>query len=290
MAVANGFTAENESPFDTMTNWRPKTTAHRTGRGGTAKDNYCFYVGCQSGTIYYFNPAGTCSDVLRSGHVPIVQLLWHPKREVIVMLFEDMTVGYYMVESSGGLTELERVKVSGRIPGQSGAITFAGNALVIITGDFTVRIWDVDTSDNFLLPMNQPGKTLAKNKSSLQLTDSNDEIGSSLPDEERNSAKTTEVFTCIAYSSASQTLCAGTNQGRVYTWRKMSSLNVVADTAGAGSGNWQLNNVSKVRGAIKHCFWGFGASSKPCILINCIASVYILKVIFLSLNTCSTQT
>lgn len=49
-------------------------------------------------------------------------------------LMEDMTVGHYLVESTGALTELDRVKLSGRIPGNNGAISWAGTSLAIITG------------------------------------------------------------------------------------------------------------------------------------------------------------
>lgn len=50
------------------------------------------------------------------------------------MLMEDMTVGHYLVESTGALVELDKVKLSGRVPGQNGAISWAGNSLAIITG------------------------------------------------------------------------------------------------------------------------------------------------------------
>lgn len=55
-------------------------------------------------------------------------------RDALVVLMEDMTVAHFMVESSGHLTELDRVKLSGRISGQSGAISWASNSLAIITG------------------------------------------------------------------------------------------------------------------------------------------------------------
>lgn len=39
-----------------------------------------------------------------------------------------------MVESTGALTELDKVKLSGRVPGHNGVISWAGNALAILTG------------------------------------------------------------------------------------------------------------------------------------------------------------
>lgn len=83
---------------------------------------------------------------------------------------------------------------------------------------------------------------------------------------------TMEVFTCIAYCTDNQTLCAGTNQGNLYTWKRTNySIDVPENT-------WQLNNISAVRGAIKQCTWGVCDTVKSCIMVNCIANVYILKV------------
>lgn len=43
-------------------------------------------------------------------------------------------MGHFMVESTGALTELDKVKLSGRVQGHKGSISWAGNALAIITG------------------------------------------------------------------------------------------------------------------------------------------------------------
>lgn len=93
-----------------------------------------------------------------------------------------------------------------------------------------------------------------------------------------------EVFACIAYCSANQTLCAGTNQGRLFTWKKVTSneindVNVQPNyTFEYAENAWQLHNISMVRGAIKHCAWGVCDINKPCVMLNCISNVYILKV------------
>lgn len=50
------------------------------------------------------------------------------------MLLQDMTVSHFLVESTGELTELDKVKLSGRVPGQNGAISWASNSAAIITG------------------------------------------------------------------------------------------------------------------------------------------------------------
>lgn len=47
---------------------------------------------------------------------------------------EDLTVTLFLVESTGILTELDRVKMSGRGGGRQGGIAWSGNSLAIITG------------------------------------------------------------------------------------------------------------------------------------------------------------
>lgn len=92
--------AGDEVALDTLTNWRPKTAARNLSHS-MVKDNHCFYVGSQSGILFSINQAGTCTEILRSDSSPIIQILWHPKRDAIVTLMEDMTVGHYLVESTG---------------------------------------------------------------------------------------------------------------------------------------------------------------------------------------------
>lgn len=127
----------DEVALDTFANWRPRTAARGLTHAGV-KDNQCFYIGCQSGAVFYVNQSGSCNEVLRYDTSPITQMLWHPKREVVVTLMEDMMVGHYMVESAGTLTELERVKLSGKVPGKNGFITWAGSSLAVITGNFII--------------------------------------------------------------------------------------------------------------------------------------------------------
>lgn len=250
MNLAKLAVAGDEVALDTLTNWRPKTAARNLSHAGV-KDNHCFYVGSQSGVLFYINQSGTCIEVLRNDS-PIIQILFHPKREALVTLMEDMTVGHFLVEASGSLTELDRVKLSSRISGYDGAISWAGNSLAIITGDLSVRIWDIDTSDNFLLPTDHAS---IKNLQTKQ-----------------NSKNTsTEIFASIAYCMQNQTLCAGTNQGSIYIWKK-TNYKTEAENG------WQLTDVSSVRGAIKQSIWGIVSDTlNPCIVVNCISNVYILK-------------
>lgn len=41
---------------------------------------------------------------------------------------------HFLVESNGSLAELDKVKLSGRITGHTGCVSWAGNAMAIING------------------------------------------------------------------------------------------------------------------------------------------------------------
>lgn len=171
------------------------------------------------------------------------------------------------------------------------------NEFINLKGDFTVRIWDIDTSDSFLLPMrmsNRNDDEAGKSDTGLdETTISASEISSSTMYMPILTPKTMEVFTCIAYCASNQTLCAGTNQGNLYTWKRKMTMSTTSNASGTEESTnytidvpenvWQLNNVSSVRGAIKYCYWGVYDNLNPCVLLNCISNVYVLKVwIFLN--------
>lgn len=98
---------------------------------------------------------------------------------------------------------------------------------------------------------------------------------------QQTATPTMEVFTCIAYCTDNQTLCAGTNQGNLYTWKRRNYYNNLMPFVDVPENTWQLNNISVVRGAIKQCTWGICDTFQPCIMVNCIANVYILKVMYI---------
>ncbi|KNC28438.1 hypothetical protein FF38_06009 [Lucilia cuprina] len=282
--LAKAAVAGDENALDTLTNWRPRT-AVRTATHTDIKDNYCFYVCTQVGRLYYINQGGTCTEVLGNNSIPITQMLWHPKKDAVVCLMDDMSVILYLVESTGILTELDRVKLSCPITGKKGAITWTNSTLAIITGDLSVRIWDIEKSDNYLLKMDLPSNKVPVDHqttaSQFFSHDSNENNslanhlngnGGTLLRPMKSIQNSNEYFTCITYIGDNQALCAGTNLGNLYTWKRTSGY-----VPNAPEDMWKLTNVSAVRGAIKQCFWGFNELAKPCILVNCVSNVYVLK-------------
>lgn len=163
-----------------------------------------------------------------------------------------------------------------------------------------MRIFDLDTSDSFLLPMKQSNDSNNDEKPTTKEEDdtksetirkSSFESGDEMLETNSNkltitttaaTSSTLEIFTCLAYCPDNQTLCAGTNQGNLYMWKRNNSPVIATKPVENGYDSaenyWQLCNVSNVRGTIKHCSWGVCDVSTPCILLNCVWNVYILKV------------
>uniref|UniRef100_A0A182RYS9 WD_REPEATS_REGION domain-containing protein n=1 Tax=Anopheles funestus TaxID=62324 RepID=A0A182RYS9_ANOFN len=257
--LARAAVAGDEAALDQLTSWRPRTAVRNLAHA-SVHDNYCFYACTQAGILYYINQTGTCTEIVRGDSIPIMQILWHPKQDSIVILMEDITIGHYEVDTNGQISELDRVKLSGKVSGSKSAITWvAGCALAILTGDLSVRIWDIETNDNYVL--------------SMELTAGSERV--STADRLPVSAAALEVFTCVAYCPDTQTLSAGTSQGNLYTWRRAAGLYGRSYTS--TENQWQLTNVTPVRGTIKSLVWGTTEANRPCMMVNCLSSVFILK-------------
>lgn len=81
-----------------------------------------------------------------------------------------------------------------------------------------------------------------------------------------------EIFTCIAFCKMNQTLCAGTNIGRIYFWSKRN----IPETD-SPEDLWELININTISGTIKQLMWGSVMLRLPILSVNCVTSVYIMK-------------
>lgn len=125
----------------------------------------------------------------------------------------------------------------------------------------TVRVWDVDTNDNYILPIYLKSYTA-----------------------DDKSKQFNEMFMCISYCKVNQTLCAGTNLGQIYFWNKKQTKTDYIDNP---EETWSLSNINNVNGTIKQLMWGSVNLRLPLIAVNCITKVYILKE--QSLSTCHSE-
>ncbi|EFA08985.1 Intraflagellar transport protein 140 homolog-like Protein [Tribolium castaneum] len=246
-AAVNG----DERALDLFSNWRPKTTA-RKFRVQEGSDNLSFYVGTQVGSIYYVNSGGSCMEVLNTEGVPLSYIVHHPSKDALIVMMEGLTIGHFSVDSQGQLNELAKVKLSGRVQsrgvGTQGLVWCSNSSLAVLTGDLIVRIWDIETNDNYVLP------------TSLKFYTNDDK-----------NRTVSEVFTCLAFCKLNQTLCAGTNIGRIYFWTRNTNNGESPEDC------WELNNVNTVSGTVKQLMWGSVQLRLPLLSVNCVTCVYIMK-------------
>lgn len=84
-------------------------------------------------------------------------------------------------------------------------------------------------------------------------------------------ATLTEYFTCIGYCKLNQTLCAGTNVGRLYFWsRKPYNPQNPEDS-------WELTHITSISGTVKQLAWGSVHLRFPVLSLNCVTVVYVMK-------------
>ncbi|CAG9865125.1 unnamed protein product [Phyllotreta striolata] len=248
-AAVNG----DENALDMFSSWRPKTTA-RKFKVQDGSDNVNFFIVTQAGSVYYVNTSGSCSEVFNTDGVAVSTMLYHRSKDAVVIMLEGFTICYFSVDFRGQLTEITKVKLSGRVQTRNvgnQSITWAGiNCLAVLTGDLVARVWDIETNDNYVLP------------TQMKLYDTQDKYHT-----------VNEIFTCVSYCSLNHTLCAGTNIGRVYFWTRRQNSSEIESPDDL----WELNNVNSISGTIKQVIWGSLMTRLPLLSVNCVTSVYVMK-------------
>ncbi|KAB7493708.1 Intraflagellar transport protein [Armadillidium nasatum] len=222
-----------------INSWRPRTGHKRMTFMSTNKDNLNFFLGSTSGVVYHINEAGNCNQVLQA-EGGVKRLLHHSGRNLLVVITEGLVLGQFSVEIDGSVRELNKVKLSGR--STEIQVTWATEGLLAVsTGDGFVRLWNLDSGDNFVLDLREP-------------------LG----------YKTQEHVLCISYSGAKRTLCAGTNMGNIAMWKHEESPETESDP----EKEWKLQPPAALTGAVTQIAWG---SSLNLLAANTVKEVYILN-------------
>lgn len=88
--------------------------------------------------FFFVFKGGDCVEVFNTEGIPLNYIVHHPTREAIVVMMESLTIGYFSIDTKGGLTEISKVKLSGKNTGSSTFnqdLVWAGtNCLAILTG------------------------------------------------------------------------------------------------------------------------------------------------------------
>nr|CAD7423412.1 unnamed protein product [Timema monikensis] len=249
--LAKAAVAGDERALDLFSAWRPRTAGQRIMMQA-GSDNLCFYVSSITGVLFYFNEEGTCTEVLNTDGSMLKKLLFHERKDCLIVMTEGLNIGQFNVDSKGNLSEVMKVKLSGR--SQETSMVWAGPGLVAVTtGDMLVRCLDLDTGENYLLETTSPSGA---------------------------AAAPAEAFTSLAYCSQKRVLCGGTNLGNIVMWKYSPPLPELdlgpgcSTSIGDPSKGWVQQTPCSVPGAIKFLSW---AHSEPLLAVNTIIRVYVLK-------------
>ncbi|XP_075292350.1 intraflagellar transport protein 140 homolog isoform X3 [Opisthocomus hoazin] len=221
-AAVNG----DEKALD-MFNWR------KTGTGAPLKmgvqERLSFFITLTDGSVHYVNEKGKTRHVSSTDGL-VQKLLFIEKREVLVVITENLQLSLHAITLEGEAEELMKVKLSGKM-GHSADIILIDHSLVVTAlGETVIRFWDLDRNENYVLS----------------------------PDVQFG-FEGGECINCISYCSAKGLLAAGTNKGRIAMWRKEAGSDQ-SMRALEGKEKWKLQaptelegNVTQIKDAV--VFW-----------------------------------
>lgn len=77
--------------------------------------------------------------MLNTEGVPLSDILHSPNKDSLVVMMEGFTIGHFAIDAQGQLTELAKVKLSGRAQvarggGSQGLVWAGSSCLAILTG------------------------------------------------------------------------------------------------------------------------------------------------------------
>ncbi|XP_076028823.1 intraflagellar transport protein rempA [Oratosquilla oratoria] len=240
--LARAAVSGDEKALDIFSSWRPRTGHKRLGLNSDSKENLNFFLGSSNGVLYHVSETGHCVEVLQADG-GIKKLLHHSHRNLLVVITDGMVLGQFSVSQDGSVAEVTKVKLSGR--SNEIQVAWAGPGLLgVSTGDFSVRLWNLDTGDNYVIDMQ----------------------GGNLRDQ--------EYIMCLSYSANKSILCAGTNLGNVVMWKYEERPQGDDDYSRDPEHDWKLQTPTSLSGAIKHVSWG---STQNLLAVNTVRDVYILS-------------
>uniref|UniRef100_A0A8C8R706 Intraflagellar transport protein 140 homolog n=1 Tax=Pelusios castaneus TaxID=367368 RepID=A0A8C8R706_9SAUR len=237
--LAKAAVSGDEKALD-MFNWR------KAGLGVPLKvgpqEGLAFFVSTTDGSVHYVNEKGKTSHAL-SADSPIQKLLIMEKRDVLVIITENLLLSMYTISLEGAAEEIMKVKLSGKISHPADIILIDRSLLVTAIGETVLRFWDLERSENYVL----------------------------FPDVQLG-FEAGECVNCVSYCTAKGLLAAGTNKGRIAMWKK-TSLSSQSTWTLDGKDRWKLQTPTELKGNITQIKWG---SRKNLLAVNNISSVVIL--------------
>ncbi|XP_023966318.2 intraflagellar transport protein 140 homolog isoform X3 [Chrysemys picta bellii] len=238
--LAKAAVSGDEKALD-MFNWR------KAGIGVPLKvgpqEGLSFFISVTDGSVHYVNEKGKTSHAL-STDSSIRKLLIMEKRDVLVVITENLLLSMYTITLEGEAEEIMKVKLSGKIGHSADIILIDRSLLVTAIGETVLRFWDLERSENYVL----------------------------FPDVQLG-FEAGECVNSVSYCTVKGLLAAGTNKGRIAMWRKASVSNQ-STRALEGKDRWKLQTPTELEGNITQIKWG---SRKNLLAVNNMNSVVILS-------------
>ena len=76
---------------------------------------------------------------------------------LFTVITESMVIGQFQMDPDGSLSEVNKIKISTRSK-ENHAVWVGSGLLAIASGEASIRIWDLRTDDNYVLP-DPPGSS-----------------------------------------------------------------------------------------------------------------------------------
>ncbi|XP_053936151.1 intraflagellar transport protein 140 homolog isoform X2 [Cuculus canorus] len=238
--LAKAAVGGDEAALDKF-NWRKAGTGAPLNAG--LQEGLSFFIALTNGSVHYVNEKGKTKHVLSTDSL-VQKLLFMEKRDVLVVITENLQLSLHAVSLEGGAEELMKVKLSGKICHSADIILIDQSLVVTALGETVVRFWDLDRDENYLLS----------------------------PDV-RFGFEGGECLNCVSYCSTKGLLAAGTNKGRIAMWKKAAGSDQSV-RALEGKEKWKLQAPTELEGNITQIKWG---SRKNLLAVNTVSSVVILS-------------
>lgn len=222
--LAKAAVSGDERALD-MFNWR------KSGRGAQMKigsqDGHSFFVSAADGSVHCVNEKGRTMQALCTDS-PVRTLLFIEKKDVLVVVTENLLLAQYAISPEGEAEELMKVKLSGKTGVSADIVWVERSLLITATGETVIRLWDLERDENYALSLDE-------------------QLGFEIA----------ESINCVSYCSTKGLLAAGTNKGRVAMWRKVSTGSHNSWRT-EGKDYWKLQTPTELDGNITQIKWGSG--------------------------------
>ncbi|CAJ0941152.1 unnamed protein product, partial [Mesorhabditis belari] len=176
-----------------------------------------FFIGTNKGEI---EALVSGSNMIRTFSIssPVAQLHLIETKSMLIALGGDMMIWHILIASDNTGAEKIKVKLPGRLSTFSMVVAEPG-LLFMASAEKEIRVWDIISEENYTLPLQQ-----------------------------QCGFEATDIANCITYSKKKGMISAGTQEGKVATWRRRGG-------SYTGANAWKLHGAVFIGSRIVDLKW-----------------------------------